>query len=165
MFNCTSLAEFPSAFLFQLKLFGRLDLAFHLDSFTTTVFYLHYLQYSHHATHNTSHRSVAMVMALVVSIVLSPLYVVRRSRNEQRRYYETKLDSGFVLPLLIAGLIIAIRTTSGSSLSTRRYSLLPSPDPCWVLRIGSSSWGLGGLLILLLLVLSWQDSLQDFFWR
>lgn len=118
-----------------------------------------------YTTHNTSQRPLAMVLALVMSILLSPLYVVRRSRNEQRRYHDTKLNYGFVLPLLIAGLIITIRTTSGSSLSTRRCSLLPSPDPCSVLRIGSSSWGLAGLLILLLLVLSWQSSLQDFFWR
>ncbi|KAL9304277.1 hypothetical protein ACSQ67_021540 [Phaseolus vulgaris] len=86
-----------------------------------------------------------MVLALVSAVVLSPLYGNSRS---DRRYYESKWSSGgFVLPMLLAALIIAIRTTSSSvssSSSATRPSFLPSPEPSWVLRVGSSSWGLGG---------------------
>nr|POE74218.1 transcription initiation factor tfiid subunit 9 [Quercus suber] len=107
----------------------------------------------------SSQRSVAMVLALVSAIVLSPLYVTRKNDT---RYYETKWSSGFVLPMVLAGLIIAIKTTSScSSMSAQgggRASIIPSPDPSWVLRIGSSSWGLAGILVMLLLVLSWQES-------
>ena len=114
----------------------------------------------------SSQRSVAMVLALVSAIVLSPLYVTRKNDT---RYYETKWSSGFVLPMVLAGLIIAIKTTSScSSMSAQgggRASIIPSPDPSWVLRIGSSSWGLAGILVMLLLVLSWQESVQEFFWR
>ncbi|RDX80719.1 hypothetical protein CR513_38706, partial [Mucuna pruriens] len=85
----------------------------------------------------SSHRSLGMVLALASAVVLSPLYV-NSSKN-----YESKWSSGFVLPMVLAGLIIAIRTTS-SSVSSQRPSFLPSPHPSWVLRIGSSSWGLAG---------------------
>ncbi|CAJ1950767.1 unnamed protein product [Sphenostylis stenocarpa] len=113
---------------------------------------------------SSSQRSWAMVLALVSAVVLSPLYANSRS---DRRYYESKWSSGgFILPMLLAGLIIAIRTTSSSSSSTTaRASFLPSPEPSWVLRIGSSSWGLGGILVMLMLVLHWQASVQEFFWR
>lgn len=114
----------------------------------------------------SSQRSVAMVLALASAIVLSPLYAGRKSDT---RNYETKWGSGFVLPVVLAGLIIAIRTTSSrSSMGAQgggRGSIIPSPDPSWVLRIGSSSWGLAGVLVMLMLVLSWQESVQDFFWR
>ncbi|KAJ6327424.1 hypothetical protein OIU78_014327 [Salix suchowensis] len=112
------------------------------------------------ASQNSSQRALAMVLALASAVVLSPLYVKRRND-------ETKWSPGFVLPMVLAGLIIAIRTTS-SSISVRRgsrASFIPSPDPSWVLRIGSSSWGLAGVLVMLTLVLSWQDSVQEFFWR
>ncbi|XVF74318.1 hypothetical protein PTKIN_Ptkin13bG0101000 [Pterospermum kingtungense] len=113
---------------------------------------------------NTSQRGVAMVLALITAVVLSPLYV--RGKNETR-YYEMKLSSGFFLPMVLAGLIVAIRTTSSSSMPSggSRASLIPSPDPSWVLRIGGSSWGLAGILVMLMLVLSWQESIQEFFWR
>ncbi|KAJ6415830.1 hypothetical protein OIU84_004594 [Salix udensis] len=55
-----------------------------------------------------------MVLALASAVVLSPLYVKRRND-------ETKWSSGFVLPMVLAGLVIAIRTTS-SSMSVRRGS-------------------------------------------
>jgi|UniRef100_A0A2N9IBH6 hypothetical protein len=114
----------------------------------------------------SSQRSVAMVLSLVSAIVLSPLYARRKNDTS---YYETKWSSGFVLPMVLVGLIIAIRTTSScSSMSAQggaRASIIPSPDPSWVLRIGSSSWGLAGILVMLLLVLSWQASVQEFFWR
>ncbi|TXG68332.1 hypothetical protein EZV62_003267 [Acer yangbiense] len=124
---------------------------------------------------SSSQRGVAMVLALISAVVLSPLYVTR-SKNDHHYYYERKLlgntsYSTFVLPLVLGGLIIAIRTTSSSSSSSssmemqERASLIPSPEPSWVLRIGSSSWGLAGVLVMLLLVLSWQGSVQDFFWR
>lgn len=122
-----------------------------------------------YSNQNSSQRSVAMVLALVSAIVLSPLYVSRKHDN--RSYHESKWNSGFVLPMVLAGLIIAIKTTSSSSSSSSSVkrdasstSLLPS-DPSWVLRIGSSSWGLAGLLLMLTLVLSWQDSVREFFWR
>ena len=99
-----------------------------------------------------------MVLALITAVVLSPLYV--RRKNETR-YYEMKLSTGFVLPMVLAGFIVAIRTTSSSG----RASIIPSPDPSWVFRIGGSSWGLAGILVMLMLVLSWQESVQEFFWR
>lgn len=121
--------------------------------------------YTNHQT--SSQRSVAMVLALVSAIVLSPLYHVT-SRKADTRYYETKwMSSGFVLPMVLAGLIIAIKTTSSSSPSSTQEgsSFIPSRDPSWVLRIGSSSWGLAGVLVMLMLVLSWQSSVHEFFWR
>ncbi|KAK9280747.1 hypothetical protein L1049_003635 [Liquidambar formosana] len=111
---------------------------------------------------SSSHRAVAMALALVSAVVLSPLYVKRKTDM----HYETRLSSGFVLPMVLAGLIIAIKTTSSTSLLRgASASLIPSPEPSWVLRIGSSSWGLAGVLVMLMLVLSWQDSVQEFFWR
>ncbi|PSR96944.1 Glutamate--tRNA ligase [Actinidia chinensis var. chinensis] len=108
---------------------------------------------------NSSQRGLAMVLALVSAVVLSPLYVNRRNDSN----YETRWNSsGFVLPVVLAGLIIAIKTTSSSSSSSMVF---PSSEPSWVLRIGSSSWGLAGVLVMLMLVLSWQDSVQHFFWR
>ncbi|KAK8574910.1 hypothetical protein V6N13_033874 [Hibiscus sabdariffa] len=121
-----------------------------------------------HATlhHQASQRGVAMALALVAAVLLSPLYV---RRKHEMRYYEMKLSSGFVLPMVLAGLIIAIRTTSSPSSCSRpnggRAWLSPSPDPTWVLRIGGSSWGLAAILVMLMLVLSWQQSVKDFFWR
>ncbi|KAG2380033.1 hypothetical protein LR48_Vigan11g009300 [Vigna angularis] len=116
---------------------------------------------------SSSQRSLAMVLALVSAVVLSPLYGNSRS---DRKYYESKWSSaGFVLPMFLAGLIIAIRTTSSSvsssSSSTARASFLPSPEPSWVFRVGSSSWGLGGILVMLMLLLHCQTSVQEFFWR
>ncbi|GMI73022.1 hypothetical protein HRI_000971500 [Hibiscus trionum] len=117
------------------------------------------------ASHHGSQRGVAMALALIAAVVLSPLYV---SRKHETRYYEMKLSSGFVLPMVLAGLIIAIRTTSSSSSPMAdggRGWLSPSPDPTWVLRIGGSSWGLAAILAMLMLVLSWQHSVKEFFWR
>ncbi|BAT98291.1 hypothetical protein VIGAN_09193600 [Vigna angularis var. angularis] len=116
---------------------------------------------------SSSQRSLAMVLALVSAVVLSTLYGNSRS---DRKYYESKWSSaGFVLPMFLAGLIIAIRTTSSSvsssSSSTARASFLPSPEPSWVFRVGSSSWGLGGILVMLMLLLHCQTSVQEFFWR
>ncbi|KAK8629204.1 hypothetical protein V6N13_078056 [Hibiscus sabdariffa] len=111
-------------------------------------------------------RGVAMALALLAALVLSPLYV---GRKHDTRYYETKLSSGFVLPMVLAGLIIAIRTSSSSSSSSMadggRGWLSPSPDPTSVLGIGGSSWGLAATLVMLMLVLSWQQSVKEFFWR
>ncbi|OIW11824.1 hypothetical protein TanjilG_07305 [Lupinus angustifolius] len=119
--------------------------------------------------HSSSHRSIAIVLALASAMVLSPLYV--NSKRDMRRYdmrrYESRWGSSFVLPMVLVGLIIAIRTTSSSSSSVSypRASLLLSPDPSWVLRIGRSSWGLAGVLVMLMLVLYWQASVQDLIWR
>lgn len=110
---------------------------------------------------NTSNRAMAMVLALASAVVLSPLYV-KQKKSEAR--YDTIWSSGFVLPMVLLGLIIAIRTTSSSS-SMNGGTLISSVDHSWVLRIGSSPWGLGGVLVLLMLVLSWQGSVQEFFWR
>ncbi|CAL9009703.1 unnamed protein product [Prunus brigantina] len=117
-----------------------------------------------YTSNSSSQRSTAVVLALVSAIVLSPLYVT--TRKTDARYYETKWSSGFVLPMVLAGLIIAIKTTSSSSSSsssTQGDSFVPSPEPSWVLRIGSSSGGLAGVLVLLMLVLSWQGSVHEFF--
>ncbi|XVE88623.1 hypothetical protein DITRI_Ditri19aG0084500 [Diplodiscus trichospermus] len=120
--------------------------------------------YTYASRNNTSPRGAAMVLALITAVILSPLYVTRKNET---RYYEMKLSSGFVLPMVLTGLIVAIKTTSSSS-STQsggRASVILSPDPSWVLRIGGSSWGLAGILVMLMLVLSWQESVQHFFWR
>ena len=113
------------------------------------------------SSHGASQRSLALVLALASAVVLSPLYV--NSRNDSR-YYESKWSSVFVLPMVLAGLIIAIKTTSSSG-SSPKASLFFSPEPSSVLRIGSSSWGLAGILVMLMLVLYWQASVQEFFWR
>src|ERR1044072_826360 len=115
--------------------------------------------YAYSSLGSSQRSSLGMVLALASAVVLSPLYANSRS---DRRHYESKWSSGFVLPMLLAGLIIAIRTTSSSS---PRTSLLPSPEPSWVLRIGSSSWGLAMVLVMLMLVLFWQPSVQEFLWR
>ncbi|XP_054783794.1 uncharacterized protein LOC129291821 [Prosopis cineraria] len=114
--------------------------------------------YHAYSSQGSSHRSLAMVLALASAVVLSPLYNVKPKSDG--RFYESRWSSGFVLPMVLAGLIIAIRTSSSSS-----SSLLPSPEPSWVLRIGTSSWGLAGVLVMLILVLYWQASVQEFFWR
>jgi len=119
------------------------------------------------SNHGSSQRSLAMVLALVSAVVLSPLYV---SSKSDRKYYESKwTSSGFVLPMILFGLIIAIKRTSSSSSScvssSTKGSLLPSHDPSLVLRIGSSSWGLAAVLVMLMLVLHWQGSVQDFLWK
>ncbi|KAL1293716.1 hypothetical protein HN51_054362 [Arachis hypogaea] len=121
---------------------------------------------SNFSSQSTSQRSLAMMLALVSAVVLSPLYA--NSKSDTRSYHESRWSSSFVLPMVLAGLIIAIRTASlpsTSSSSSPRSSLLSSPDPSWVLRIGSSSWGLAAVLLMLLLVLYWQASVQEFFWR
>ncbi|KAF7123839.1 hypothetical protein RHSIM_Rhsim12G0209900 [Rhododendron simsii] len=123
------------------------------------------------ATQYSSQRGLAMVLALASAVVLSPLYV---NRKTEYSHYEMRWNSGFVLPMVLAGLIIAIKTTSSSSSSSSssstssssdRAMMFPASDPSLVLRIGSSSWGLAGVLVMLMLVLSWQDSVQHFFWR
>ncbi|KAJ4953510.1 hypothetical protein NE237_030342 [Protea cynaroides] len=118
---------------------------------------------------NSSHRSVAMALALVSAIVVSPLYHVKQRKNEFH-HVETRWwwwwNSSFLLPLVLAGLIISIRAASSSSSSSlRRGTAQASLDASFVLRIGRSSWGLAGVLVLLLLVLSWQDSVQGFLWK
>ncbi|XP_028763195.1 uncharacterized protein LOC114721537 [Neltuma alba] len=115
--------------------------------------------YHTYSGQGSSQRSLAMVLALASAVVLSPLYNMK-PKSSDGSYFESRWSSGFVLPMVLAGLIIAIRTSSSSS-----SSLLPSPEPSWVLRIGASSWGLAGVLIMLILVLYWQASVQEFFWR
>ena len=131
--------------------------------------------YAYNTTQNSSQRGLAMVLALVSAVVLSPFYV--KQKNDT--VYETiRWNSlGFVLPMVLVGLIIAIKTTSSSSSSSssslsmqgmeRADNLFGfSENSCsWVMRIGSSSWGLAGVLVMLMLVLSWQDSVQHLFWR
>ncbi|MCD7467571.1 hypothetical protein HAX54_005092 [Datura stramonium] len=113
----------------------------------------------------SSHRGVAMVLALVSAVVLSPLYVDRGKKESS--YYETRWScGGIVLPVLLAGLIVAIRSTSSSSVQGRsRCTIFGSPEPSPVLRIGSSSWGLAGILVMLLCVLSWQSSMRHYLWK
>ncbi|KAK9025187.1 hypothetical protein V6N11_065083 [Hibiscus sabdariffa] len=91
-----------------------------------------------HATlhHRASQRGVAMALAFVAVVLLSPLYV--------RRKHEMKLSSGFVLLMVLTGLIISIRITSSPSSCSRpnggRAWLSPSPDPtCVIPSNGPSS--------------------------
>ncbi|KAK3030934.1 hypothetical protein RJ639_036672 [Escallonia herrerae] len=112
-----------------------------------------------YTSQNTSQRPVAMALSLITALVLSPLYV---NRNNNSRY-ETKWSSGFVLPMVLAGLIVAIKTTSSSTASINRASA-PRASPevsSWVLRIGSSSWGLAGILVMLILGCAFVDLLQQ----
>uniref|UniRef100_A0A3Q7GM31 Uncharacterized protein n=1 Tax=Solanum lycopersicum TaxID=4081 RepID=A0A3Q7GM31_SOLLC len=120
--------------------------------------------YASSSYHYSSHRGVAMALALVSAVVLSPLYVDRGKKESS--YYETRWSC--VLPVLLAGLIVAIRSTSSSSSVRGRAStssIFASPQPSAVLRIGSSSWGLAGVLVMLLCVLSWQSSMQQYLWK
>ncbi|PHT47263.1 hypothetical protein CQW23_11471 [Capsicum baccatum] len=115
----------------------------------------------------SSNRGVAMVLALVSAIVLSPLYVDRGKKESS--YNETRWScGGILLPVLLAGLIVAIRSTcSSASVQGGRStsSVFGSPGPSAVLRIGTSSWGLAGVLVMLLCVLSWQSSMQHYLWK
>lgn len=111
----------------------------------------------------SSHRGVAIVLALVSAVVLSPLYVDRGKKEGS--YYETRWScGGMVLPVLLTGLIVAIKSTSSSSVRGRAStsSIFASPEPSAVLRIWSSSWGLAGVLVMLLCVLSWQ---RQYLWK
>ncbi|KAL6568295.1 hypothetical protein OROHE_003979 [Orobanche hederae] len=126
---------------------------------------------------NSSPRALAMVLALVSAVMLSPLFVDRR-KIESR--IETRWSSGgLVLPAVVAGLIVAIKTTISSSSSSSknnivrkgadRYSIYQARDynNCGagsVFRIGSSSWGLAGILVMLVFVISWQGSVKHLFW-
>ncbi|KAL6496930.1 hypothetical protein OROGR_028859 [Orobanche gracilis] len=118
---------------------------------------------------NSSPRALAMVLALVSAVILSPLYVDSRKRESR---IETRWSSGgLVLPTVVAGLIVAIKTTISSSSSSKnnRDNIYQSRDynNCGagrVFRAGSSSWGLAGILVMLVFVISWQGSAKHFFW-
>lgn len=113
---------------------------------------------------SSQRRGVAMVLAMVTAVVLSPLYVNGRQKES---HMETRLwSSGFVLPMVLAGLIVAIKTTSSSSSSSS--GALCEDDTSsssWMLRVGSSSWGLAGVLGMFLFVVYWHDTVQHLFWR
>ncbi|KAL6585193.1 hypothetical protein OROMI_004482 [Orobanche minor] len=123
---------------------------------------------------NSSPRALAMVLALVSAVMLSPLSVDRR-KIESR--IETRWSSGgLVLPAVVAGLIVAIKTTISSSSKNNivrkgadRDSIYQPRDynNCGagsVFRIGSSSWGLAGILVMLVFIISWQGSVKHLFW-
>ncbi|KAA8541632.1 hypothetical protein F0562_022784 [Nyssa sinensis] len=71
---------------------------------------------------NSSQRALAMVLALASAVVLSPLYLKRQNDH----LYETRWSSGFVLPMVLAGLIIAIKTTSSLSMQSGARATLAS---------------------------------------
>ncbi|KAH6827910.1 hypothetical protein C2S53_014872 [Perilla frutescens var. hirtella] len=110
---------------------------------------------------NSSPRAAAMVLALVSAIVLSPLYVDHRKSES---LVESRWSSsGLVLPAVVVGLIAAIKTTTSSNNAARKRSdsdQFESADNCngaaFLFRIGSSSLGLAGILIMLLFVISWR---------
>ncbi|KAL0415042.1 UNVERIFIED_CONTAM: hypothetical protein Slati_3336100 [Sesamum latifolium] len=111
---------------------------------------------------HSSPRALAMLLALVSAVVLSPLYVDHR-KSESR--LEARWSSGgLVLPAVVAGLIVAIKTTTSSSNSSANFESSDSNSSAGLV-FRSSSWGLAGILIMLLFVVSWQDSVQHFFWR
>ncbi|KAI3759789.1 hypothetical protein L6452_07847 [Arctium lappa] len=109
---------------------------------------------------NTSQkRGIAMVFAMITAVVLSPLYI--NNVGEKDAYLESRLwNSGFVVPVVLGGLIVAIKTTSSSSSNARS-----SCEEASSLRIARSSWRLAAILGMMLFVLYWQDSAQHFFWR
>lgn len=115
---------------------------------------------------SSSQRPLALVLALVLAVVLSPLYMNGRKDFGQP---DMAWSSGVVLPAVLVGLVIAIRIASSSASSSHRSAGSSSSflcaDPSWAFRIGSSSWGLGGILVMLVLVLSWQRSVQQFLWK
>ncbi|MFS7950076.1 hypothetical protein Hanom_Chr06g00579091 [Helianthus anomalus] len=114
------------------------------------------------ACETSQRRGVAMVLAMVTAVVLSPLYVNKETHLET--------NSGFVLPMLLLGLIVAIKSASSLSSSSSSSSSwgeyeYDSSSSSWMLGIGSSSWALAGILGMLLFVLYWQNSIQHLFWR
>ncbi|KAL8118805.1 hypothetical protein AgCh_016341 [Apium graveolens] len=123
---------------------------------------------------SSSQRAVAMVLALVSAVVLSPFYMNLNNDNSRTtRSYDSKWSSGFVLPVLLAGLILAIKTTTSNynSASTskplHRQLTMDSGETSvsQTVRTGSSSWGPAAVLATLIFLLSWQNSAQHFFWR
>ena len=132
-----------------------------------------YDEYTSQTSSSSSQRAVAMVLALVTAVVLSPFYLTSSNDKFSRtRSYDSKWSSGFVLPVLLAGLIVAIKTTTNnSSASTSRgvqgqFSADSGEAPVsQTLRTGNSSWGLAALLVALIFLLSCQNSAQHFFWR
>ncbi|KAK1362754.1 Serine rich protein [Heracleum sosnowskyi] len=123
---------------------------------------------------SSSQRAVAVVLSLVTAVVLSPFYMNSNNDNSRRtRNYDSKWSSGFVLPVLLAGLIVAIKTTTSknNSASTskpvHRQFTTDSGEASGSQTVGtgSSSWGLATVLVTLIFLLSWQNSVQHFFWR
>lgn len=123
---------------------------------------------------SSSQRAVAMVLSLVSAVVLSPFYMNTNNDNIRRtRNYDSKWSSGFVLPVLVAGLILAIKTTTCNNISAstskavHRQFTADSEEASvsQTVRTGSSSWGLAVVLVMLIFLLSWQNSAQHFFWR
>ncbi|KAK9054761.1 hypothetical protein SSX86_025840 [Deinandra increscens subsp. villosa] len=112
-----------------------------------------------------SRRGSAMVLAMVTAVVLSPLYV--NGRQKEAHLDSMLWNSGFVLPMLLLGLIIAIKSTStsSSSYSSSSCEYDSSSSSSLMLRIGGSSWGLAGVLGMLLFLLYWQHCVQRFLWR
>lgn len=106
-----------------------------------------------------------MVLALASAIILSPLYV--SDRRSESRYEERWGSSSFVLlsVVVVAGLIVAIKTTSSLKRRGKADFSHQDTNAGLVFRIGSSSLGLAGILIMLLFVISWQASVKHFFWR
>ncbi|KAF6162424.1 hypothetical protein GIB67_017312 [Kingdonia uniflora] len=121
-----------------------------------------------YSTENSSGRPAAVFLSLVSAIVLSPLYMKGKTGT---RYYDARWNSSssFVLPMFLAGLIFAIRVVSAPPTSSLQQGsrgplMFTSRDASFGQRSGSS-WRLAGILVLLLLVVSWQGSVQGFFWR
>ncbi|KAK9131402.1 hypothetical protein Sjap_011889 [Stephania japonica] len=116
-----------------------------------------------------------MLIALASAVALSPLYTGSRRADgrEARRWSSFSSSSrilwwsssGFVQPLVLVGLIVAIKAISSERSTGGGGQVLSSLDSSFMLRIGSSSWGLAVVLVMLVLVLSWQRSVQGFFWR
>lgn len=122
---------------------------------------------------SSSQRAVAMVLALVSAVVLSPFYMNNNDNIRSNRNYDSKWSSGFVLPVLLAGLILAIKTTTSNNNSAstsepvHRQVSTDSGEASvsQTVRTGSSSWGPAAVLAMLIFLLSWQNSAQHFFWR
>lgn len=120
---------------------------------------------SQNYTTTSSPRGVAMILAFVTAVVLSPLYASDYRMNINGTDYETKWRSGLVLPMVLAALIVAIKTTTSTNNNSSNNTSSSSSSSSWMVRIGSSSWGLAGVLVILLFLISAQHSVQHLFWR
>ncbi|XP_068476114.1 uncharacterized protein [Phaseolus vulgaris] len=97
----------------------------------------------------SSYERVAAI-SLVVLAVASPLYIDRRPESELDD--EQSINLGFLLPLLLFVLILAIALSAFLDRNFTRF------DRHWIHRVGGSSGGIVLILVVLFLVLKCKAS-------